>query len=492
VLRLTPDDALLARRCKRLLLEKPDSSPSTAVERQLASETRRVQGYALSRFSGAIERVAAEDPESAVEETAALLAEEEPPRQLLYPAFRWEEYLARPDFMRYSSKQEGWKIYLIRPSTGVRGSYMDEAAMDRLIVKRAGLPVVAVKVIYLNKAYVREGEIDGESLLRESDVTRRSEKRQRNALKLLHSARDILTGAEEVPPEYRCEMPGPCSLCRKEMALLPKHNILTLARGGKEARQLFLQGIDTILDVPESFDPSWRQSIQIRSVRSNRLHLDRIRLAEFLSRLEYPRAYLDFEAFNTAVPPMDQVSPWEHVPYLFSLHRQEEPGGEVGNHTFVMEPGRDLRVAMFRELLRLVGDAESLIVFSAPFEAAMIRQLARVANAPESGEVLIEKIRDLLEPFNEFSVYHPDQLGKVSMKRIVPIFTEESYEELEVQDGLEANIAYSELYFSGGEEPEATLRRLEEYCIQDTSGMVKLVEKLEGLVGDDQPGVDGG
>lgn len=452
------------------------------MERQLAEETRRVQEYALTRFSGPARHLSSMELPEAVEETAAILGEDEPPRQLVFPAFQWEEYVARPDFMRYSARQDGWKIYLIRPSTGVRGSYMDEAAMGRLIVNRAGLPVVAVKVIYLNKAYVREGEIDGDSLLRESDVTRRSEKRQRTALKLLQSGREILTGEEEVPPEYRCDMPGPCSVCQREMAALPKHNILTLARGGREARQLYLQGIDTILEIPESYEPSWRQSIQIRSVRKERLHLDRQRLGEFLAGLEYPRTYLDFEAFNTAIPPMQQVSPWEHVPYLFSLHRQEEEGGPVRNETFVMDPGSDQRVAMFRELLRLAGDAESLIVFSAAFEAAMIRQLARVANAPEVGETLIEKIQDLLEPFNEFSVYHPDQLGKVSMKRIVPIFTEESYEELEVQDGLEANVAYSQLYFQGSENPETTLGRLEEYCIQDTLGMVRLVEKLEGLL----------
>lgn len=479
---VTPEDALLGRRCKRLLLEKEASPSNENVERQLAEETRRVQEYALSRFSGPIRRIVSDELEAAVEETAAVLDEDVPPGQLLRPAFQWEEYVARPDFMRYSARQEGWKIYLIRPSTGVRGSYMDEAAMDRLIVKRAGLPVVAVKVIYLNKAYVREGEIDGDALLRESDVTRRSEKRQRTALRLLQTGREILTGEEEIPPEYRCEMPGPCSVCQREMAALPKHNILTLARGGREARQLYLQGIDTILDIPESHELSWRQSIQIRSVRKERLHLDRPRLAEFLADLEYPRAYLDFEAFNTAIPPMQLVSPWEHVPYLFSLHRQETKGAPVRNETFVMEPGSDQRVAMFRELHRLAGDAESLIVFSAAFEAAMIRQLARVANAPDSGEVLIEKIRDLLEPFNEFSVYHPDQLGKVSMKRIVPIFTEESYEELEVQDGLEANLAYSKLYFKGGEEPETTLRRLEDYCIQDTLGMVRLVDRLEGLL----------
>lgn len=453
-------------------------------ERQVAAETRGFLEYVLGRFSGEVSPVSARDPEEAVGETAALLEAEEPPRQLVAPAFRWEQFVARPDFMRYSEKENGWKLYLIRPSTGVRGGYVDEAAMDRLILRRAGVPVVAVKVIFLNKAYVRTEEIDGEELLRESDLTKRAEKRQRNALNLLTKARELLSGDEVVPPEYRCEMPGPCSVCREELSGLPKHNVLTLARGGREARQLYLQGIDSILELPEEYDLSWRQSIQLKSVRKNRVHLDKERLGEFISRLEYPRAYLDFEAFNTSIPPFPGVSPWEHIPYLFSLHRQDKPGGAVGNETFLMEPGEDRRIAMFRELLRLVGDAETLIVFSAPFEAAMIRQLARVANAPESGEALIEKIEDLLEPFNEFTVYHPDQLGRVSMKRIVPIFTEESYEELEVRDGLEANVAYSDLFFRRNEakKSEELLRKLEKYCRQDTSGMVRLVEKLESML----------
>ena len=481
---VTPEDALLARRCKRLLLEKGETDAAALGERHVAAESERFLEYVLGRFSGPMIRVKATDLEGAVEETDSLMSGAEPPKQLVSPAFSWEEFFARPDFMRYSNKQEGWKVYLIRPSTGVRGSYLDEAAMDRLILRRAGIPVVAVKVIFLNKGYVRGEEIQGEELLRESDLTRRAEKRQRNALKLLTTARDLLSGEERVPSEYRCDMPGACSVCRKEMESLPKHSVLTLARGGKEARQLYLQGVDSILDLPEGYDLSWRQSIQLKSVRKNRIHLDRERLGEFLSRLEYPRGYLDFEAFNTGIPPFPEVAPWEHIPYLFSLHRQDEPSGPVRNATFLMDPGEDQRIAMFRELIRLAGDLESLIVFSAPFEAAMIRQLARVANAPESGEVLIEKIEDLLEPFNQFVVYHPDQLGKVSMKRIVPIFTEESYEELEVQDGLEANVAYAELFFERA--PEAgrsdVLRRLEEYCKQDTSGMVRLVERLEGML----------
>ncbi|MFP4534180.1 MAG: DUF2779 domain-containing protein [Spirochaetaceae bacterium] len=480
---ITPEDALLARRCKRLLLEKGEADGTALEERHFEAERKRFFDYVLRRFSGPVHTVEARDLEEAVRETEALLSQPEPPRRLAAPAFRWQEFVARLDLMGYSPKQGGWKIYLIRPSTGVRGSYLDEAAMARLILKRAGIPVVAVKVIFLNKGYVREEELSPEELLRESDLSRRAEKRQRNALTLLTTARALLSGEEKLLPEYRCELPGPCSVCRKEMERLPKHSVLTLARGGKEARQLYARGVDSLLDLPEEYDLSWRQSIQLESVRRNRMHLDRVRLGEFLSRLEYPRGYLDFEAFNSSIPPFPGVSPWAHIPYLFSLHRQDRPGEAVRNETFLMDPGEDQRVAMFRELLRLTGELESLIVFSAPFEAAMIRQLARAANAPESGELLIEKIRDLLEPFNQFVVYHPDQLGKVSMKRIVPIFTEESYEGLEVQDGLVANVAYSDLFFERvpGEERGEVLRRVEEYCKQDTSGMVRLVERLEEM-----------
>lgn len=479
--RLTPQDALLARRCNRLFLEERDSAGPKGEAESSASESERFLELVLSRLKGPAKRVRTADEEESLVETAGLLDSHEPRAHIVHPAFATQEWFCRPELILHSPKEQGWRVYLVRPATGVRGAYMDEAAMVRLILEASGLPVVAVKLLFLDKEYRRSGELDPEALIRESDLTRRTEKRRKEARRLLDGAMLLAEGSKTVPADYRCETPGPCALCRREIASLPKHNILTLARGGREARQLYLQGIESILDIPEGVQLSWRQSIQLKSVRSNKLQVNRDRLAEFLERLDHPRVYLDFEAFNTAIPPVDGVGPWEHVPYLFSLHRQDEPGGTVCNHTFMMKPGVDDRGRMFHRLEALMGEAGSIIVFSAAFEAAMIRQLARVAGNPDRGEELIGRIEDLLEPFNDFVIYHPDQLGKVSMKRIVPIFTEESYEDLEVQDGLEANLAYGELFFSGGSGDAQVLSRLEEYCIQDTSGMVRLVERLEAL-----------
>ncbi|MFW6328624.1 MAG: DUF2779 domain-containing protein [Alkalispirochaetaceae bacterium] len=479
--RLTPEDALLARRCNRLFLEKTSSPPASVREDLFYCETRRFKELALSRFRGEKLFVLCADEEDALEETARLLEADNPPANLISAAFAAEAWLARPDLLRYSGKQHGWELYLMRPATGIRGSYMDEAAMERLILEEAGLPIVAVRLLFLDKSYRRGEKLDPEALIKESDLTRRTEKRRPQARKLLEEATDLASGARSVDPEYRCEAPGRCSVCRRELEDLPKHNVLTLVRGGREARQLYMEGIESILDIPEEVDLTWRQTIQLRSVRTGRLQVNRERLQRFLSRLHHPRVYLDFEAFNAAIPPVTGVGPWEHVPFLFSIHRQERPGEQLSNHTFMMRPGRDERLGMFRSLVQLCEDAGSVIVFSAAFEASMIRQLAGLAGEKERGEALIGGIVDLLEPFNDFVVYHPEQLGKVSMKRIVPIFTEESYEDLEVQDGLEANLAYGELFFREEREAEPVLRRLEEYCIQDTSGMVRLVERLESL-----------
>ena len=495
---ITPEDALLGKRCKRLLIEKEHDEQRSLLNRQMEAEHDRFREFVFSLFSGDRSRVAEADGDAAVAVTAELLAGEEPPRNIVDPAFRWERFVVRPDLIRYSSKDEGWRVYLVRPATGVRGNYIDEAAMTLLVVRRRGFPVASVKLIYLDKSYIREKELNPGALLKESELTRRGEKLQRHALKLLRESEELFYGGEELSPAYRCEMPGPCSLCREEMGRLPRHNVLTLARGGRQARELYLRGVASIFDLPSTYKPTRRQEIQIAAVRDNRTHVDSERLHSFLERLIFPRLYLDFEAFNTAIPPLPGVAPFEHIPYLFSVHRQESSEAEVVNGTFVMEPGKDERVGMFRELLKWSSGIGSLVVFSAAFESAMVRQLARVSNAPDRGEELVSSIVDLLEPFNEFALYHPEQLGKVSMKRIVPIFTEESYDDLAVQDGLEANVAYGELFArsrtegnadtdypqpAGSEERDAVLERLKAYCVQDTSGMVRLVDRLEKLLG---------
>ena len=246
---------------------------------------------------------------------------------------------------------------------------------------------------------------------------------------------------------YRCDQR--CELCEPRARHgLHRHDPLTLHKGGALGRELVAAGVTDLRDAAvDGARLNGRQRIQVKSVREERVQVDVYRLTTFLASLEYPYHYLDFEAFAPALPPFDGLSAYGHTPVVASIHTQSRPDKEPIASSFVAEPGRDQRREMYRWLHETVGDQGSIIVFSKNFETAMINQLARADDDKTGGDALVGRIVDLLEPFSEFWVYHPDQRGKVSLKRLLPVFTDQAgYAEATIKDGMHANLGYMRLH----------------------------------------------
>jgi hypothetical protein len=87
---------------------------------------------------------------------------------------------------------------------------------------------------------------------------------------------------------------------------------------------------------------------------------------------------------------------------------------------------------------------------------------------------------DLLEPFRSFSYYHPKQMGSASIKAVLPAVTGISYDQMEIGDGGTASEEYMRVTFgvSSASERKRVRSLLEDYCKQDTLGMVEIVEEL--------------
>jgi hypothetical protein len=317
-----------------------------------------------------------------------------------------------------------------------------------------------------------------------------------------------------VESTYECEQR--CELCvPRPRAGLTRFHPQTLHKGGARGRELIAAGIEDLRDeAMDSVRLTPRQRIQVQTVRSDTVHVDEERLAAFLGALRYPLCYLDFEAFAPALPPFTGLSPYGHTPVIASVHLQHAPGTDLEAHSFVAAPGRDQRREMYRWLGDTVGGQGSIIVFSKNFEAAMIRQLARAAEDESGADTLVQRIVDLLDPFAEFWVYHPEQRGKVSLKRLLPVFTHHAgYRESPVRDGMHANLGYMRLHDRAVAQsttghpprraaaaaaegvntvldtawsvPSAYLPTREEilrYCAVDTVAMHYLVEELRTLL----------
>ncbi|PYJ85999.1 MAG: hypothetical protein DME22_06915 [Verrucomicrobia bacterium] len=125
----------------------------------------------------------------------------------------------------------------------------------------------------------------------------------------------------------------------------------------------------------------------------------------------------------------------------------------------------------------------SVVAYNAPFELGRLKECC--AAMPEFRS-WVKKVKrrvvDLLLPFRRFRYYHAKQNGSASMKAVLPALTGKGYNHLAIQDGGTASLEFLRVTYDRDVpvEDRANVRmQLEEYCGQDTFGMLWIVEALE-------------
>jgi len=281
-----------------------------------------------------------------------------------------------------------------------------------------------------------------------------------------------------------CNDPYPCPLAECWEGL-PEHSVFTLYYGGKKSYELYHSGVQSIADIPVGYKLNDKQRIQCACVRGGKPYLDKEAIKQFIDELKHPLYYLDFETFGTAIPLFDGTRPYQNIPFQFSLHVQETPGGELKHYSFLAEGRQDPRLGLLASLSRLIGSNGRVIAYNKSFEAGILNNLGTAF--PEYAgwtENVVSRLTDLIVPFRSFYYYHPSQKGSASLKSVLPAITGKGYEEMPICKGDDASLAFLSITF--GDVSSEELARIREellaYCALDTEGMVRIVERLREMV----------
>ena len=182
----------------------------------------------------------------------------------------------------------------------------------------------------------------------------------------------------------------------------------------------------------------------------------------------------------------DGTRPYQQIPFQFSLHVVFDNDDGTLQFGYLADGAEDPRPKLAAELKELLRDSGSIVAYYAPFEKQVLEELA-VALPQYRGWVdgLQGRIVDLLKPFSNFHYYHPGQKGSASLKKVLPVLTGISYEGLAINDGKLAGVAYmAATYGNASEEERKEIRQnLQQYCGQDTGGMVEIINKLCEVAG---------
>lgn len=412
-------------------------------------------------------------------------------RPIFEASFIYNSCFSRADIL--AATDDGrWDIIEVKSSgapddpADVRTVYLQDLAFQRYVYEGAGLPVRKCSLLLINKSYIRSGEIDPGALFSRIDVTE-----QVNALLPLVRPKVeemkrvlLLPECPDIKVSRHCSDPYECALVSSCWAFLPQASVFNLRNGRDKPWDLMAQGILRIEDVPDKAALSEAQIRQIASHRSGIPHVDPTAIRQFLSRLQYPLHFLDFETIQSAVPIFDNSRPYTQIPFQFSLHIIPEKEAAVQHYSFLCAGRDDPRPEFLSELKRLLGHSGSIVGYNTNFEISRLTDCARFF--PECAEwvnSVRDRFLDLLEVFRDMSYYHPSQRGSASLKDVLPALTSTSYEGLQIAEGDAASREFVRITFSrvSRKERRRIRKALEEYCAQDTRGLIEIVQALEQL-----------
>jgi hypothetical protein len=414
----------------------------------------------------------------AVTETKRLIADDTITR-IHEATFSYDNVLVRVDLLERSDS--GWIITEVKGSTSVKPHYISDAAIQAWVLQGCGLKLASVKLMYVNSAFIYQGDDDYQGLLHVEDVSEEvfeslssiGDKKVSLMKMLTEDMPDIEMG-EQCRSPFDCEFISTCQTNEQ-----PEYPISVLPRcTSAKKKELIHAGYNDIRDIPDGILTNHNHQRVWRATCVDKEEIDKGTLI-LMSDWGWPRYYVDFETIGLAVPSWEGVKPYMQVPFQWSCHIHHV-NGEMDHVEFLDVTGNDPRRACAELLVNNIGKEGVLVAYNAAFEKRVIRDLARMY--PDLSDSLLEmneRFVDLLI-ITRSGYYHPSQKGSWSLKAVLPALVPElNYSDLEaVQNGGDAQLAWVEASNATDKERMTISGHLLEYCKFDTWAMVKIVDAL--------------
>ncbi len=245
-------------------------------------------------------------------------------------------------------------------------------------------------------------------------------------------------------------------LAKPSPHLFELHQLYSLKNGnGLLADRKILEGRTSLFDVLEEELKGRhraRQQLQLDCSRSGEEWVDPHLLKE-IANLEWPVRFIDFETYQSALPFIEGVKPFELIPFQWSCHTLDSKG-KLGHEEWLHSGKGDPRREFVATLRDAVGDSGSLLIYT-DYEIQVLDTLMRyfveIGGNDDSDVVWIDALlrSGRIVDQHEWVMKrycHPIMGGRTSLKKALPAAWLSS-------DGLGADLRFFE-YFLRGENGE--------------------------------------
>ena len=414
-------------------------------------------------------------------------------------SFIYESNYCAVDILRKTDK--GWAIYEVKSTSfpefegqqAKLGKYAPDIAYQKWVLTQCGINVTGTYLICLNSDYVRQGDLDLQKLFTIIDMEKLIADEYLKVSAQADMAIRVLNTDHEPEEDLseHCMKPYTCPFidyCKRQNGIpddeptvfdLYRMNFFKKLEHYHAGRILFK-------DVREE-GLSDKQQMQVECTLNNTEHIDKDGIREFLSGLNYPLYFLDFETLQQPIPQYDGQKPYQQITFQYSLHIKKSEDSPYEHEEFLApSDGKDPRRSLAEKLCKDIPMNVCTLAYNKAFECTRIKELAVLC--PDLAVHLLnirDHIVDLLDPFQAGYYYLPSMGNSFSIKRVLPsLFPDDpqlDYHNLDarVQNGGDAMTVFPRIQNMEPSEAAATREALLRYCELDTLAMVKVWEKLK-------------
>jgi CRISPR/Cas system-associated exonuclease Cas4 (RecB family) len=406
-------------------------------------------------------------------------------KQTLYQACAiHDDLLVRADIINYNKEAEGWDLYEVKSSTELKKEYLDDVTFQKYVFEQSGHKIANCFVVYLNKEYIRNGEIDIKQLFTIDNVNEQVNERMQTIENQVNAAREVLEKTSDL------DVPCGCTLSSSEypdfcFPNLPKFSVhKLLSRSPKKRKELLDLEIVDVNDIPDDFVLNDRQNLYKLAHQEDKTIIDKQNIIQSLESLIYPLYFLDYETISVAIPQFDGYKPYQQMVFQYSVHVTQEDGS-LDHFEYVAEssnedPAKNLLI----ELSKVFDKQGTIIVWNESFEVSRNKEMAELY--PEHNSFIMtmlnHRVFDLMKVFSEQLYVDPRFYGSYSIKKVLPVLVPElKYDNLEIRDGGSASTSWYRYHFENDKTLENLSSDLKEYCKLDTLAMVEIYKVLFNL-----------
>ena len=385
---------------------------------------------------------------------------------------------------------DGYVLTEIKSSSSAKPEHELDLAFQRVVLEGAGYNIHTCRVAHVNSGYIREGEIDANKLVAFTDVTD-------NVEKLIEKTKSDIDRAIAVVNSKNIPDIDPLLATsdafhewlgiRKTLEPhLGKDSIYHLPKIGSGVTKKLLK--NNIIRIRDIKDSSFLSHGTAKYWKANELggrYISKSQVKNFLDAMIYPIYYLDYEASSNAVPLWNHTTPYQQVPFQYSLHTKRDPNAAL-EHCDYLHKGKDNPMdGLLKKLSQDIAGFGSVIVWNKSFEMDRNTEMAKYA--PEYKEFLSginSRVIDLIDPFKGDMITDPAFKGSNSIKDVLPAMVPDcSYNDLKIKDGGTAASEWKAVTLQDGPNKEEVYADLKKYCERDTEAMVKIHEALSNEIG---------